>query len=673
MEVVTGNGFEGTVHAVNPNYDEVLGIACAPSVGALPEPPDLAVLVVGAQRMDAVLDDAIAGGARALVIFDSCYLESDSTPVLLHRLKDKALETGIPICGGNGMGFFSFERNTYVSHYQPPVKPSGGVTVIAHSGSAFDGLVFSDPRYRCNLAISPGQEIGASIADYMDYALELASTRVIALFVEAIRDAEAFAAALEKARERDVPVVAVKLGRTERSAALAKTHTGALVGDHRAFAALLERHAAISVNTGDELLVASALLAQPRRAGPGGLSVMIDSGGLRESLIDRADERGVPLTAFSAETIEYLKGALPSYLAPENPLDYGVPLTVDRRVLVNSVWDQLFADPGTAVGGFQFEAFDHFCYAPGLIDAAEEIAARAPKPFFVFSSFHCTKNETVARRFADRGLLFLNGEDNVLAAVDAMLRRRDLMNRPTGSLPSIDPQLTKKWRERLRSNPPLDESDSLRMLAQCGIDCTPSLRVRDRDEAVSAADELGYPVVLKTAEPGIHHKSDRGGVHLDLQDRAAVAAAYEWLASHIGGRAIVAPMVQRATELAFGAVIDPQFGPLVMVGMGGTLIEVLADTAVALAPFDEHEAHRLLSQLSGRPLLEGARGMPKADVCAVARALAQFATLVAALADELESIDVNPVIAGPTGVVAVDALVVAKRGTRRRKRKRRPK
>jgi succinyl-CoA synthetase beta subunit len=197
--------------------------------------------------------------------------------------------------------------------------------------------------------------------------------------------------------------------------------------------------------------------------------------------------------------------------------------------------------------------------------------------------------------------------------------------------------------------------------------------VRDRDEAVSAADELGYPVVLKTAEPGIHHKSDRGGVHLDLQDRAAVAAAYEWLASHIGGRAIVAPMVQRATELAFGAVIDPQFGPLVMVGMGGTLIEVLADTAVALAPFDEHEAHRLLSQLSGRPLLEGARGMPKADVCAVARALAQFATLVAALADELESVDVNPVIAGPTGVVAVDALVVAKRGTRRRKRNRRPK
>ena len=660
MEVVTGSDFDGAVYAVNPNYDEVLGVSCAPNVDALPQPPDLAVLVVGPQRMDAIVDDAIDGGARSLVIFDSCYLEYDGTPALLDRIKDKAAESGIPVCGGNGMGFFNFERNTYVSHYQPPVKPAGGITVVAHSGSAFDGLVFSDPRYRFNLAISPGQEIGASIADYMDYALGLPSTRAIALFVEAIRDAEGFVQALEEARERDVPVVAVKLGRTQRSAALAKTHTGALVGDHRAFAAVLERHGAVGVDTADELLAAAALLAQPQRAQSGGFSAMIDSGGLRESLIDRAEERGVPLSAFSPATTAYLRNLLPSYLEPENPLDYGVPLTVDRRALANQVWDQLFSDPGTAIGGFQFEVFDHFCYSPALIDAAEEIAARATKPFFVFSSFHCMQNTTVASRFADQGLLFLNGEDNVLAAVGAMLRRRDLLNRSATRTLPLEASLIHRWRKRLRSGAPLDELEALNMISEFGMRCVPTRKVNGCDGAISAANELGYPVVLKTAEPGIHHKSDRGGVHLDLGNCEAVAKAYEKLSTRLGPAVVVAPMIEDGTELAFGAIVDPQFGPLVMVSMGGVLVEVLSDAAVALAPVDEDEALRLLNELKGRQLLDGVRGRPATDLAAIAQSLSGFSRLIVALADEIDSMDVNPLIVGPAGAIAVDALVINK-------------
>ena len=245
LAVIVESGFSGTLYAVNPNYDDVLGIACFTSVKDLPEHPDLAVLVVGSGSMEAAFDDAIADGARAITIFDSCYLENDTSPHLLKRLKEKARNAGVPLCEGNGMGFFNFEADTHVSFYHPPAKSAGTVALIAHSGSAFNGFVFSGSRYRFNLAVSPGQEIGATIADYMDYALELPSTRSIALFVEAVRDVPAFIAALEKASVQDVAVVAVKVGRTEKSAAAAKTHSSALVGNHHAFEALLERYVAI--------------------------------------------------------------------------------------------------------------------------------------------------------------------------------------------------------------------------------------------------------------------------------------------------------------------------------------------------------------------------------------------------------------------------------------------
>ena len=661
IEVVTGNGFDGTVHAVNPNYDEVLGIPCAPSVGALPNPPDLAVLVVGAQRMEAVVDEAIAGGARALAIFDSCYLDTDTTPALVDRLKEKIRDSCIPVCGGNGMGFFDFERDTYVSYYQPPKKPPGDIAVIAHSGSVFDGLVYSDSRYRFNLAISPGQELGATIGDYMDYALELESTRVIALFVETVRDVGAFVNALQKAHERDVAVVAVKAGRTIRSAAMARTHSGALVGNARAFDAVLERYGGVCVQSADELLATSALLGMRKRADSGGLSVMIDSGGLRETLVDLADERAITLSKYTPATTDYLASMLPSYLSAENPLDYGVPHTVDRSQLLTALWDRVLADPGTAIGGFQFEIFDDFGYAPGLVDTAVAIAAKSPKPFFVFNSFHCTQNNTIAAHLADHGLPMINGEANVLAAVGAVLRHRDLNTRnPSRDLPVIDEGVTLKWRERLRGGGSLDEAEALVLLSEFGIEAIPTRVVTNRDTAVNAAQALGYPVVVKTGEPGIDHKSDRGGVHLGLRDAAAVTSAYDKLALEFGPRAIIEPMAGTGVELAFGAVVDPQFGPMVMVGMGGTLVELLSDTVVALAPFDAAEANRLLERLKGRRLLDGVRGAPSAQVTALAQALARFSVLAMSLRGELESMDVNPIIVGPTGAVAVDALLITK-------------
>lgn len=204
----------------------------------------------------------------------------------------------------------------------------------------------------------------------------------------------------------------------------------------------------------------------------------------------------------------------------------------------------------------------------------------------------------------------------------------------------------------------MDESESLTLLADYAVPALPHRLVESAAEAESAARDLGLPVVLKTAMPGILHKSDVGGVKLGLADFPAVRAAYEELAGRLGPRMLLAPMATGDLELSFGAKLDPQFGPVVMVGAGGILIEFMTDRACALAPFDDAEAGRLIDGLALRPLLDGKRGRPPADIAAVATALARFSTLVADLAGLVQEIDINPLLAGPKGCVALDALIV---------------
>jgi succinyl-CoA synthetase beta subunit len=223
--------------------------------------------------------------------------------------------------------------------------------------------------------------------------------------------------------------------------------------------------------------------------------------------------------------------------------------------------------------------------------------------------------------------------------------------------------VTKRWRERLGEPRPLDEVESLSLLADYGIPVAQAVRAASEDEALQAAAEIGYPVVLKTAEPEIEHKSEVGGVVLDLEDSQALTAAYRDLETRLGARVSVSRRITEGVEIALGAIRDPQFGSYVMVAAGGVLIELLADSAVSLAPVDENGAERLLGSLKVRRLLDGLRGKPAADVASLCRAIAHLSVLADDLGDALEQLDVNPLIASPDGCVAVDALVIARRKT----------
>ena len=300
-------GFPGELVVVNPRYENVEGIPAYASLAELPQPPDLAILSVAAHRMEEVMSEALKVGIRSAVIFDPCFYEGDTTPALLDRLKSLVKEAGIPVCGGNGMGYFNYDARTFASFSRPESTTPGHIAAFCHSGSAFGLMVHADPRFRFNLVTSQGQEIGASVAEYIDYALEQPSTRVIALFLETVRDPERFVEVLARAEKLQIPVVVTKVGRTKESARLAQTHSGALAGDDSAFDAVCKRYGVIRTDDLDTLLYTCQILAMDKRPGPGGFAAVLDSGGLREQMMDIADDIGLEFSVLSPNTVERLK------------------------------------------------------------------------------------------------------------------------------------------------------------------------------------------------------------------------------------------------------------------------------------------------------------------------------------------------------------------------------
>ncbi|MGH6718781.1 MAG: CoA-binding protein, partial [Alphaproteobacteria bacterium] len=321
VRTIVASGFAGRVLPVNPKYGEVLGLACHASIARLPERPDLAVVVVANTQVEAALDEVIAAGVPAAVVFASCYLEGDAPPLLTERIRRKARAAGLAMVGANCLGFQNREHPLAVGVFPAGDLRPGNIAVISHSGSAFLSMSTLDARFRPNLIVSAGQELATTAADYVAYALDLASTRVVALFLETVRDPAGFAAALARAEAQDVPVVALKVGRTEASARLARTHSGALTGDDAAYDALFDHYGVRRVESVDELTATALLLSSPRRYVQGGLGAVLDSGGQRGMMLDLAAKIGVPVAPIAPATVAKLAQVLEYGLEPVNPVD----------------------------------------------------------------------------------------------------------------------------------------------------------------------------------------------------------------------------------------------------------------------------------------------------------------------------------------------------------------
>lgn len=650
-------GFSGTVYPINPKYADIDGIACFASLSDLPEPPDHVAIALGDTHLEGALKAAIEAGAKAATIFASGVDNADDG--LPGRLKAMALEAGIEMCGINCMGFYNLDAGLRVCAYASDLDMTpGGIAFIAQSGSVFAALANNDRRTRFNMCVSSGAETVTTTADYLEYALAQPSTKVATLFVESIRKPDVFEAALADAAARDIPVVVLKVGRTEASAAMALTHTGALAGNDGAYEALFRQYGVIRVNTIDEMAAVTLMLQHGLRAKPGDLATMHDSGGEREMIADLADDLGVRFAQLTPATVETLAANLDPGLKPENPLDaWGIASNQTKHFPV--CLKTLARDPNVGVTGFFVNIRDGYYVARNNVDAALE-AGKAGEAVFLATNYAGVRHRMVAQELTDAGVPVIDGTEEALRAVRHLFAYRDFQNRTHNSPVPADAVLVAKWRERLNSGGPLDEADALDLLEAFGVATPARARVDTKADLLSAAEVIGYPVVLKTAMPEIRHKSDVGGVVINIKSQDELSAAYGDMASRLGPRVLVSAMAGKGVEIALGAVLDPQFGACVMISAGGTLIELLDDKVFARAPVAAGDVPALLNGMKIKRLLGGLRGDAPADVEALGRTVERFSVMIASLGDLLDEADVNPLIVSGDGAIAVDALIEAK-------------
>jgi len=655
------SGYQGKIYPVNPKYTEVEGILCYSSLKDIPEPVDLVVFAIANRRLEEELKEAIRIGIGAAIIFGSCHLEEELSPSLLERIRILAKEASIPVCGGNSMGFYNLDKQVRVfSQHLDRQFTSGGVTLISQSGSVLTSLLWNDQKLTYNLAISTGQELVTSVEEYIDYALEQASTRVIALFLESARNPEKFAAVLSKARVKSIPIVILKAGRSEIGAALAVSHSGAIAGDNAAYQALFDRYGVIMVKSISELAATTMLLSMPAPLAAGGVAAIMDSGGEREVLVDLASDIGIPFAKINAKTTGVLASNLDEGLEPINPLDaWGTGN--NYQVIYENCWQALMDDPDTAIGVFVADLTTGFWLHESFARVCRRVSKRVNKPVIMMTNHQGSGNQDLAMRLTMAGVPVFDGTETTLKAIKHALTYRDLQDRGTQiPEPFVSPIVRDAWRNRLQHGDILDEAESLQLLSDYGIQTQPSRIAGSLSEAVDAANTLGYPVVVKTAVKGILHKSDVGGVKLNLTSEEEVRMAYKDLAERLGSRVLIMPMASGSVEVAMGVLSDPQFGSMVMVAGGGIFIEVLKDSQVALAPIGMSDAREMIDKLAMRPVLDGIRGAKAVDVDSLALALVRLSMLADDLGDLIGELDVNPVKLDVDGCIAVDALIIPK-------------
>jgi acetyltransferase len=600
-----------------------------------------------------------------------------------------AREHGIALVGPNCMGVVDLTANsaTYIGDVSP-YQPRGGVAGIAQSGSVTDAFIHAGSRVGFSRIVSCGSEVVLDICDYLAYCLDDPETHSVILFVEGFKRPERFLALADRALEIGKPIMVLKVGRSEQAQAAAVAHSGSLAGEARVTDAALDAAGVIRCHDLDELLETAELVEGTRRTGRGvgrgRTGVVTVSTGEASLIADLVPRTGVDLPPIPDGAREAILAELPTMGYVGNPLDpWGA---ADAAIAYGACFRALAAS-----GAYDVLAIVHdFPYRslPSEVNTANEVtrqlldATRDRADILpVYVSLTSGEPPPETKDVLDSeggGAPLLRGAVESFTAIASLARweRRHGERLDTGPWRSQWPALaadhTTYGLEPGQADPPaasgrtrraLSEIDSLDLLGGAGLPVVQSIRATAPDEAVSAAGTLGYPVVLKLDATGLAHKSEIGGVRVRLTDAAAVdAAARELLALKLPATAtraglLVAPMIPDGVQLIVGMERDEQFGPAVLVGLGGVLAEVLDDVAIRLAPLTGLAAREMLDELRASPLLRGYRGEAAVDLDALCKLIVVVGQLGADRSDIAE-IDLNPVIAGPDGVTVVDALVV---------------
>ena len=655
--------FRGAIVPINPKGGEIQGLPAYASIAAAPGPIDQAIIAVPAKAALAAADECIAKGVKAAVMFSSGFAETGAEGRALQvELTRRCRAGGMKLLGPNSLGMFNVHEGlycTFSSYFDPLWPRTGPVSIVSQSGAfgtyflaiaAERGLGFSH-------FVATGNEADVDVAACVEWLADDPATGVIMIYLEGCNDGARLRAALARAAANHKPVVAMKVGVSEQGVAAIASHTGSLAGSDAVFDAVFAETNVYRARTLDELVdVAYACSGGVFPKSPR-LGVVTLSGGVGIQMADAAVELGLELPRMPDAAQQKVLAMVP-FAGPANPVDTTAQVVNDWSMFTTILG--IVTDEGAADSVVSFLA--HMGTTPGLMDRLKpaflEVRQRFPDRVFVL----CARMpREMADAFFALGFLIFEDPNRAIAAVAALARLGAAFDKVRAPGEAGQAQALPQG--------PINEAEAKRLLAAAGVPFAPERVAHSRGEAVTAAREIGFPVVLKVLSLDIAHKSEAGGVVLGLQDADAVGSAYDAMMARVRARepdariegALVARMIQGGVETVIGIKRDPVFGPVVMFGLGGVYVEVLKDVTLRLAPVDRASASEMIRRIKGFPLLAGARGKPPADLVALADAVVALSRFAAAH-PEVASAEINPFIALPQGGLAVDALILTGEG-----------
>lgn len=670
IRALQDNGFKGQVYPVNPKYPELAGLRCYPAIAEVPRPCDIAVIALPADLVPDTIAACGKHGVRFAVVLGGGFRESGPEGQAREaRMLEAARAHGVRIVGPNCLGLVNVHARAYAafgSLARPPVLPSGPVSAIIQSGGFGNSLVI-----RCatagigfRLVVASGSESDLTAPELIEAMVDDPETRLILMYMEGVRDGRRFVAAAQRALAAGKPVVIWKAGNTAQGVKAAASHTANMTGSYDIYRAAFRQCGVVEVHDMEEAIdCVQSLLAYSALPAGDDVAIMGGSGGSAVVFSDAADQYGLRLPVLARQTAAVLQRVLPGTASLENPIDYAAGFISNANAQrFRDAVDAVLEDPGVHQLGVLFATTTGEAASNGgrvLAEAKE----RHAKPLFAFLS---VPRETMAggmEALEQAGVPVFPSPTRVAKAMKVLSdyqRARAALQRQVAPAPRALPAV-----------PPvsgtLSEHESKELLKGWGIAVTADRLVPAAPLEAKAAAGLAFPVALKVVSRDIPHKSEIGGVQLNIADAEALALAVRDMLGRVSRRApaarldglLVSEMIGDGIETIVGVVNDEVFGPVIALGVGGIFAEILRDITYRLAPFDLATARDMIGELRAAPIFAGARGKPAADAEALAQTLVAVSELAWQLRDRLAEMDINPLLVRPRGqgVAAADALL----------------
>ncbi|MBK19245.1 MAG: hypothetical protein CMM52_10475 [Rhodospirillaceae bacterium] len=656
------SGYSGKVFPVNPKRDEIFGVPCYPDLASLPEPADLALMIIPAPAVEGALRVGAENGLKAAVIYASGFGDGGREESIKRgaAFKEALGEINVPVCGPNCMGLVGVRENIYCyPHEHVSGLEPGPVALITQSGGtlSYYAKAGQERGIRFSYLISSGNELSLDLADYMNFVIDDPETKQICLFVEGIRKPDEFMKAAGRALEAGKPMIAIKTGRSQKSREAAQSHSGAVAGDYAAYEAVCERYGIINCETLEEMVEMTLTFQQGRLPKGPRIAFMTTSGGTVDLLHDYCEQEKTVVADLATETVEAIRPFVPADCHITNPIDTGAPVGVSGKSAPAEICKAFAADPGVDMVAW-CNNMPGSARSAGALGEVKELVEFTEKPVISFARMPHQIPDGGLEFQEAANMPFIQGTRIGVRAMNALWFHAERAGRKTPTPPAPNGKKENCSGEALEA-----------ALEVKGLSSPKTARAANSDEAGKAASQVGFPAALKIISPEASHKTEVGGVALNITDETAANAAADSMAKKLHAidanatiEGFLAQEMVSGVELLIGAREDDQYGPILIVGAGGVMVELVKDVALRLLPASEDDINNMLAELKVSSMLDGFRGSGPADKDALIASIKGLSEFFLDHRTWLSDIEINPLMVRPKGhgVCAVDIRTVKK-------------